>query len=138
MTFYFNTHGDLETKLNIADAKLIIADCMRKLGEVSEEKDDYIQGYVRYGFVKVPFRISWISTQDTICLTVQSESNDIWNHAGKKVTVRIKEVLRNHGNSGYQIDRLGLPKLALAGQVFLFAIFILLALFGLKKLGLLP
>lgn len=138
MTFYFNSHGDLETKLPITDARAIVVDCMKKLGEVSIEKEDYIQGSVRYGFIKVPFRISWILAQDAICLTIQSESNDIWNHAGRKTVSRIKEVIRNHGNSGYVIDRLGLPKKALAGQVFLFIVFITMALFGLNKIGFLP
>lgn len=138
MTFYLNSHGDLETKLKIADAKPIVVECMKNLGEVQMEQDDYISGYVRYGFIKVPFRISWLSSSETLIFTIQSTSNDIWNHAGNKVSQRIKEVIRNYGNSGYLVDRLGLPKMALAGQIFLFTILILFALIVLSKIGLLP
>lgn len=135
MTFYLNSHGDLETNLKIADAKPIVVACMESLGEVRVQHDDYISGYARYGFVKVPFRISWISDSEKVCLTIQCESNDIWNHAGKKVSQRIKEVIRNHGNPGYRVDRLGLPKMALAGQVFLFILFILIMLTILDRIG---
>ncbi len=138
MIFYLNAHGDLETKVKIAEVKPIVVACMKSLGEVQVEHDNYISGYVRYGFVKVPFRISWVSDSEKICLTIQSESNDIWNHAGRKVSQRIKEVIRNHGNPGYLVDRLGLPKMALAGQVFLFVLFIFVVLSVLDKIGFLP
>lgn len=136
MGFYYNSHGELETKLNIAEARPIVAESMRKLGTVKEAREDYISGYVTYGFVKVPFRISWIIGSETVVLTIQCTSIDIWNHAGEKVLQRIKEVIRNHDNSGYVVDRLGLPKSALFGQVFLFVTFIVLALFLLEKVGL--
>jgi hypothetical protein len=136
MVFYYNSHGELETKLKFAEARPIIAESMRKLGTVKEAKEDYISGHVTYGFVKVPFRISWIIDSETVVLTIQCTSNDIWNHARNNVLQRIKEVIRNHDNSGYVVDRLGLPKSALFGQVFLFGTFIVIALFLLEKVGL--
>jgi hypothetical protein len=124
MEFKVHSNGDLVSISNIDAVKPLLEKCLQRLGRLKESNPDFISGWIRYGFQKVKIRISWKTEGDTVHIVIQSSSDDVWNGGGKNAKRRLSELIVNHSNNGFYVDRLGMRPSVLFGISCLFILIV--------------
>lgn len=115
MKFRQNPVGAIVSSLPLNELIPQLESSFNRLGKLTNSEADFLSGWIRYGFQKVKVRISWIRQGEDFCIIIQSQSDDIWNYGGKNARDRFTNLLLNHNNPGFEVDRLGLPRSTLFG-----------------------
>ena len=135
MEFIVNENREVVSALAPEVSKVIVKECFTKIGTVQEVSSDFIVGSIRYGLQRVHVRVSWIVEKDQVRFVVQSWSDDIWRSGAKSAKRRLIELIQNHNNPGYQVDRLGMHPAAFVAVLCFFTLVVgTIVVFVLKKI----